>query len=108
MENFLSKAEEYIARYEPGKTAEEVFLEMQRVVQMHKRFDRYLKKNPNLKKQIESMPKKSEQILERRRLFINWYIQRNKGRYLHEVVEELTYLTFASETTIHNVVYNYR
>lgn len=103
---FLNEAEEFIARYAPEKTAEEVFTELQRVVVVHKEFSNYLSVN-----QITiDMPKKSDAILERRRLFINWYVEheQSKGRYLSEVVEELTTLVFASETTIYNTLYNYR
>ena len=105
---FLAQAEEYVARHEPDKSAEQIFAEMHLVLEVHAAFNEYLAGRPDLKQNIETMPKKSEQILARRKLFINWYIEKNKGRYVHELVDELTFLTFASETTITNTIYNYR
>lgn len=105
---FLAQAEEYVARHEPDKSAERIFAEMHLVLEVHAEFNKYLNARPELKKSLEAMPKKSEQILARRKLFINWYIQKHKERYVHELVDELTFLTFASETTITNTIYNYR
>lgn len=107
MIEFLVKAEEYVAHHEPDKTAEEIFTEFVRVGKINKKFNSYIRKN-KLNLTLDSMPRKSEAILERRRLFINWYVEQNNHRFLNDVVEELTTLVFASETTIHNVIYNYR
>lgn len=102
-QELLIDCEEFIARHNPDKSVEEVFVEMQRVLKVHKKFNQYIRKN-NI---TISMPKKSEAILERRKLFVNWYVQQNQDKYLQEVIEELTTLVFASETTITNIIYNY-
>lgn len=102
--DLLNYAESFIARHEDQKTVEQVFAEFHRVREEHQDFERYLEKN-----NIEfRMPKKSEAILERRKLFINWYIQKyQKDRHMKVLVEELTTLVFASETTIYSVIYEY-
>ena len=102
---FLNEAENYVAFYEPNKTAEEIFVEFDRVPKVHRKFDRYLRKQ---KIYLNTMPRKSEAILERRKLFINWYVEQNNHRPLSEVVDELRTLVFASRTTIYTVLYDYK
>jgi hypothetical protein len=102
---YLLYCEEYIARHEPDKTVEEIMAEFTKVLRWHKRFNKSLPdKSPLL------MPQKAADTLERRKVFINWYVQheRNKGRRLADIVTDLTALVFASETTIYNVLYNYQ
>jgi len=106
--SFIACAEEYIARYEPEFTPEELFVEMARIVEMHEKFNTWLAGQDKLQQEIERMPKKKDKVLEWRKLFIHWYVERNKGRYQQEVVAELTKLVFASETTIYSILYNYR
>lgn len=98
--DFFAACESHVARFEPESTAEELFVELSRVEKVHKAFNRYLRRN----KIKFNMPRKSEVILERRRLFINWYIQQHPEKGIEQAVNELTYLTFASRTTIYNVL----
>lgn len=102
---FLVYAEEYIARHEPDKSVEQIMVEFTQLLKWHKRFNKYLKKT---KQNHLLMPKKSEDVLERRRVFINWYVEQNKGRFIVDLVEELSLLTFSSKTTITNTLYNYQ
>lgn len=92
-----------MALYEPDKTAEQIFVEFVRVGEVHEDFNRYLERE----KICLDMPRKSEAILERRRIFINWYVAQNNDRPLAEVVDELRTLVFASRTTIYTVLYDY-
>lgn len=103
MNKFLDEAEGYVVRHEPEKTAEQIFVEFDRVPKVHRKFSRYL----NKEKICIDMPRKSEAILERRKLFINWYVEQNNDRPLTVVVDELTTLVFASRTTIYTVLYDY-
>lgn len=106
--NFLEECERYLIEHQPDKTAEETFVQMEKVLTKHRLFNAYLEKNTPLIHTLHSMPKKADRVLARRKLFIFWYIERNKGRKQEEVVEELCDLIFASKTTIYSIIYDYR
>lgn len=94
------KFESHVARFEPDHTAEQLFAQLSKVEKVHKKFNLYLRRS---KINID-LPKKSEIILERRKLFIEWYVEQNQDRPTHILVDELTYLVFASRTTIYNIL----
>ena len=105
---FINECERFIIDYQPNRTAEELFVAMERVVEKHRLFQKYLESHKPLIHTLNAMPKKADRVLARRKLFIFWYIERNKGRKQEEVVEELCDLVFASKTTIYSIIYDYR
>jgi trehalose/maltose hydrolase-like predicted phosphorylase len=100
----LSTTERYLQKWEPLITHEQIFIQFQEVVLVHKKFERYLKKN----KIKFTMPRKSKKHLERRRVFIHWYIDSNDDKTHSECVKDLERLLMISESTIYAVIYAYR
>lgn len=100
----VDRAEIYIQGHDALLTPEQLFLLFKRDAQVFKKFNRYLKKN----KIKFDMPKKSEKRIERRRVFLHWYVEHNNEKLISECVKELADMLFISEKTIYSTLYNYR
>lgn len=103
-EKMLPMVDEYLAAFDVSKTIEDIFVRFAWQTRIYRRFDKYLVKN-NI---CVEMPKRSKQQLERRRLFIHWYVDTNPNKNLNQCVTDLKDLLFCSEATIYHVLFNYR
>ena len=97
---FLNKAEEYINQYEPRLTQEQLIAEFRWVISIHQKFERYLRSE----KIKFTMPVKSKRHLERRRLFMHWYINSNPQKRHSDAVKDLERLLMTTHTTIYDTL----
>lgn len=102
----ILEAEYYISDFEPEKVPEALFAEFSNIIKVGKRFDRYLR-SQNIDIRLGKM-KRSKGEMERRRLFISWYIKSNPLKPTNKCITELSRLLFVSESTISFDLYGYR
>lgn len=96
--NILKSAEEYINKYDQGKSVEELFIEFQKTVKAHEAFEKYLKEN-NINQKLERM-KRGERSLARRKLFSNWYLDKTQNEIdTKEAKIVISDMTFSSVRT---------
>lgn len=57
------------------------------------------KQTLNLKKM-----KRSKELIEKRKDFVNEYVRRNQNKQMKVIVTELTEMLFLSERTIYNII----
>lgn len=97
--------EDYIKRNNEDTTPESMFLEFQMVLEIHAKFEKYLKKE-NLNYKLEKM-ERSQRLLEKRKLFVDWFILQNQNKKMaKEIVIDLSEMLFVSTKTIRNTYFN--
>ncbi|GAA5084401.1 hypothetical protein GCM10023210_04180 [Chryseobacterium ginsengisoli] len=57
----------------------------------------------NTKSNLEKM-KRSKELIEKRKDFVNDYVKRNQDKQMKVIVTELTEMLFLSERTIYNIM----
>ncbi|MBD0822633.1 hypothetical protein [Aestuariibaculum marinum] len=97
--DILKSSEDYIKAYGLDISPEELFIQFEFIIECHKDFNMYLKDN-GLNEILEKM-KRSKRLLEKRKLFTNWYIQKyQNNKMLKELHLDLSEIVFASERTV--------
>ena len=97
-------AEKYIASYELEKSKEDLFNEFQKIVDLHKDFEDYLKKNM-LNETLEKM-QRNKRLLEKRKLFFEWYfIKTQNGSVNKEIFINLSEMVFVTTKTVTNELF---
>tara|TARA_B110001452_G_scaffold28410_1_gene22319 strand:- start:5735 stop:6073 length:339 start_codon:yes stop_codon:yes gene_type:complete len=97
--NILKSTEKYIKKHGVSKTPEQMFIEFQAVFNLHKEFETYLKEN-GYNTKLERM-QRNKRLLEKRRLFINWYFVKTQDDLLvKEAFINLSEMIFASTKTV--------
>lgn len=104
-DNIFEATESYLEEFQVEKSAEELFCEFEMLVQLHEDFDRYLNEN-KFNSKLETM-KRSERLLAKRKLFVNWYSERNQNNQLtKDMFINLSEMTFVSQRTLYNDISN--
>ena len=97
--NIMKSVEEYINTFDVNKSAEELFIEFQKIVDLHLEFEKYLKEN-DLNQNLEKM-QRSKRLLAKRKLIAEWYLHINQNELSTKAVFiDLSEFTFASKRTI--------
>lgn len=105
-EDMITLTEEYISNHDPAKSPEEVYISFEQIVKVNKQFKSYCKKE-KIKFNSKGM-RKSKAQLDRRKVFIKWYVSKHYKKNLEDCVKELTVILFVSESTIYTALFNYR
>lgn len=98
----LEKADEYIKKYDQGKSPEELFIEFEQITRMHAEFREHLK---TLDLNLDNM-RRSEKMMLKRKIFMEWYLQKNQDRYMEDVIDEISEMTFLTGRTVYIAVKN--
>ena len=98
----LKKADEYIKKYDLGQSPEELFIEFEMIVRIREEFEQYYRALPKHLKP-ENM-QRSKRMLEKRRIFMEWYLLKNNERYAKEVVHDLAEITFTSGRNVYKTL----
>lgn len=101
---FLERTERYLQQFEPTNTHEKIFTEFAWKVKVFKKFERYLKKEKLQKR----MPNKLKNHIERRRLFIEWYVNSHQDKTITQCVDDLERLCFVGYSTIYETLKGFR
>ncbi len=103
--DLLAKTTEYISDFEPSKVPEHIYTEFQDHLKVHRAFKAYIRKE-KIKTVAKDNRKKQDS---RRRLFITWYINTyKKNKSIDDCIKDLSRLLFVSESTVKQLVWNYR
>jgi len=101
-EDILSNAQRYIDAYGLDCSPEEMFIEFQKITKLHEEFEEYFKTTPYYQK-LNNMKNRSKRMLEKRRLFYEWYILNNQdGTYVKEIIHDLSEMTFTTGRTVYS------
>ena len=93
--NIIKSAESYINKFDKDKSVEELFIEFQKIVDLHIEFEKYLKEQ-KLNQNLEKM-KRNERSLARRKLFSEWYFTKTQNEIGSEVAKlNISEMTFVS------------
>ena len=102
--NILKSAEDYIIKHDFGKSVEELFIEFELIVDLHKEFESYLKRQ-HLNEKLEKM-KRNERHLEKRRLFSLWYSAKTQNcKKTKEILIDISEMCFVSTRTVENFLF---
>ena len=97
--NILKSAEYYINHHDVDKSVEELFIEFQKIVDLHIEFEKYLKEN-KLNQNLEKM-QRDKRLKAKRKLFVEWYSVLTQNKIDNKVaIIDLSEFTFASKRTI--------
>lgn len=97
--NIIKEAEAYIEKYGVNTSIEELFIEFKVIVDLHEDFEFFLKQN-GLNEKLERM-QRSERLLEKRRLFSNWYVDLTQNKVASKEAEiNLSETVFVSVRTV--------
>lgn len=103
--NILQTAENYITKHNLNTTPEQLFIEFEALTKIHNEFEDYLKAN-SLNTQLEKM-KRDQRLLEKRRLFVEWYFLKNQNKQsVKETLINLSEMSFTSVRTVQNHLSN--
>lgn len=101
----LSKTTQYISDHEPSKVPEDLYAEFQTHLLVLKKFKAYIRRE---KIQITMSSNRKKQDA-RRRIFISWYINTyKKNKSIDDCIVDLSRLLFVSQSTVKQLVWNYR
>lgn len=103
--DILLMTEGYLGDHEPEKTPEEIFAEFSEVLKVNRKFEAYCRKN-KIKIHTKGM-KRSKAELERRKLFIKWYLESNPNMGTSKACKKLARILFVSEATVNIYIYGY-
>lgn len=99
--DILKEADRYIREYGLDCSPEELFIEFQRITKLHEEFEEYLKSTPHHQR-LNNMKHRSKRMLEKRRLFYEWYIETNQDSFVKEVIHDLAEMTFTTGRTVYS------
>lgn len=92
----IQKAEQYIRQHNLDISVEQLYAEFEQLLGIYKDFRNYINQDQNLKYMYRNKSK-----LEKRELFINWYLQKHQNnRRIKTTLTELSDLLFVSSKTI--------
>ncbi|WP_194767864.1 hypothetical protein [Tamlana sp. I1] len=92
-------AQQYIDKYNLNTTPELLMKQFQLIIELHKDFNKYLK-TEKLNQKLEKM-NRSQRLLEKRRLFAEWYTLNNQNKKMvKEILIDVSEMVFASTKTV--------
>lgn len=99
--DLIVKTEEYIAEFEPQRVIEDLFNEFGSIEKKEREFLVYCKGN-NIK--YDRKVKRRESEMQRRELYIKWYIDNHQQKTTVQCIAELERILFISQATIRNII----
>lgn len=91
----IASAQRFINENNLDMTVEQLYVEFERMLKTYTEFTEEINSNPKTKIMYRSQEK-----LQRRELFINWYLQKHRDKRIKTVLHELSGLLFTSPKTI--------
>lgn len=103
--DFIEKTADYIQEYNLDLSPEQMFIEFNRIVILHRKFEAYCN-NSGLTIKLNKM-QRSKRLKEKRKLFVDWYILQNQNtKILKEMIYELSEMIFSVERTVEKDIYS--
>ncbi len=97
--NIIKSAENYIKKHDDTKSVEELFIEFNQIVALHKEFEKYLKEQ-GLNQKLETM-QRNKRLMAKRQLFASWYSVKNQDtQFMKETLINLSEMTFVTPRSV--------
>lgn len=102
--DLLKLGDGYYDEFEVNGSTEQMFIEFNHLVTLHRQFEAYLS-NSKLIYTLSNM-KRSARLLKKRKLFIQWYLQKNQNeKRVNEITHELSEMLFCTQRTVENDIF---
>ncbi|WP_067145338.1 hypothetical protein [Pseudotamlana agarivorans] len=99
--SILKHVQSYIDKHEIKTSPSALIAQFEIIIELHREFETYLREH-NINQELEIM-QRSKRMLEKRRLFIEWYqLKHQNNKMVKEILIDLSEMIFISTRTIQN------